>query len=114
MWYQGLWIFLWRIYGLPLWIYEGCLQRFGLGLQCGTEVSSGSLLSILKERYLLKRREVIVTNLNVIAELFLKFLRKSYRVENCKGIFRKFSKESLFYREAEETLRNLTGILKTC
>ena len=46
-----------------------------------TEVSSGSLLSILKGRYLLKRRKVTVTSLNVIAELFLKFLRKSYRIE---------------------------------
>ena len=71
-------------------------------------MSSGSLLSILKGRYLLKRRKVTVTNLNVIAELFLKFLRKSYRVEYCKRIFRKFSKESLLYREAE----NVTGILK--
>ena len=41
------------------------------GLQCGTEVSSGSLSSILKGRYLLKRRKVTVTSLNVIAELFL-------------------------------------------
>ena len=54
--------FLWRIYGLPLWIYEGCLLRFGSGLQCGAEVLSGSLLSILKGRYLLKRRKVIVTS----------------------------------------------------
>ena len=36
-----------------------------------TEVSSGSLLTILKGKYLSKRRTVAVTNLNVIAELFL-------------------------------------------
>ena len=57
--------FLWRIYGLPLWIYEGRLLRFGSGLQCGTEVLSRSLLSILKGRYLLKRRKVTITGLNV-------------------------------------------------
>ena len=34
------------------------------------EVLSGSLLSILKGRYLLKRRKVIVTSLTVVAELF--------------------------------------------
>ena len=69
-------IFLWRIYGLPLWIYEGCLLRFGLGLRCETKVLSRSLLSILKGRYLLKRRKVTVTSLNV-----WKFLKKSYRIK---------------------------------
>ena len=57
--------FLWRIYGLPLWINEGRLLRFGSGFQYGTEVLSGSLLSILKGRYLLKRRKVTVTGLHV-------------------------------------------------
>ena len=51
---------LWRIYGLPLRIYGSYLLRFGSRLQGGVEVLGGSLLNILKGRYLLKRRKVII------------------------------------------------------
>ena len=66
--------FLWRIYGLLLRIYESYLLRFGSRLQCGVEVLGGSLLNILKGRYLLKRRKVIITSLTVVAELFYEVL----------------------------------------
>ena len=54
--------FLWRIYGLPLRIYGDCLLRFDSGLQCEAEVLSRNLLCILKGRYLLKRRKVIISS----------------------------------------------------
>ena len=42
--------------------YENQLLRFGSRLQYGVKVLSGSLSNILKGRYLLKKRKVIITS----------------------------------------------------